>query len=357
MVSAEVANITEQEAELYDRQIRLWGLDAQKRLRSAKICVLGLSGLGAEITKNLVLSGINSMDLVDDAKVSDMDATSQFLAPRDQLGQNRAEASLQRLQQLNPMVSAEKWKPTFDLNFQVKVSADPSETKDKDAEFFKKFDVVVATNCCKEEILRINAICRAEKVLFYAGDIFGFYGFSFMDLVSHEYVEEIKETKEADDKDQEPAAKKQKVQDMETKTVKKAMTFVSMAETLKVDWSSEMYNKRVKRMDPSFFLLQVLFEFQSEMGRKPSPASKQEDVEKLKKLRDSVLERMKIPVTKVTDAMMEVLFGELSPVCAIVGGVMAQEIIKAISNKDAPHNNYFFYNPIESCGVVETIGY
>ena len=105
MVSAEVANITEQEAELYDRQIRLWGLDAQKRLRSAKICVLGVSGLGAEITKNLVLSGINSMDLVDDAKVGDMDATSQFLAPRDQLGQNRAEASLQRLQQLNPMVS------------------------------------------------------------------------------------------------------------------------------------------------------------------------------------------------------------------------------------------------------------
>jgi len=342
MVSAEVATITEQEAELYDRQIRLWGLDAQKRLRSAKICVLGVSGLGAEITKNLVLSGINSMDLVDDAKVSDMDATSQFLAPRDQLGQNRAEASLQRLQQLNPM---------------VKVSADPTETKNKDAEFFKKFDVVVATNCSKEEIMRINAICRAEKVLFYAGDIFGFYGFSFMDLVSHEYVEEVKETKEADDKDQEPAAKKQKVQDMETKTVKKAMTFVSMADTLKVDWSSEMYNKRVKRMDPSFFLLQVLFEFQSEMGRKPSPATKQEDVEMLKKLRDAVLERMKIPVTKVTDAMMDVLFGELSPVCAIVGGVMAQEIIKAISNKDAPHNNYFFYNPIESCGVVETIGY
>ena len=55
--------------------------------------------------------------------------------------------------------------------------------------------------------------------------------------------------------------------------------------------------------------------------------------------------------------MTGLLFGELSPVCAVVGGVVAQEIIKAISNKDAPHNNYFFYNPVESCGVVETIGY
>jgi len=339
MVAAEVANITEQEAELYDRQIRLWGLDAQKRLRAAKVCILGVSGLGAEIAKNLVLAGVNTMEMVDSSDVSDLDATSQFLAPRDTVGQNRAEASLQRLQQLNPM---------------VKVSADKGKTQDKDAEFFKKFDVVVATNCSKEELLRINSICRSEKILFYAGDVFGFYGFSFMDLVSHEYVEEVTETKET--KDDEPAAKKQKVE-TETKSVKKEMAFVSMAETMKVDWSSELYSRRVKRMDPSFFLLQVLFEFQSEAGRKPTPSTKVEDVEKLKKLRDSVLEQMKIPVTKVGDSMLDLLFGELSPVCAIVGGVMAQEMIKAISNKDAPHNNYFFYNPEQSCGVVETIGY
>ena len=46
-----------------------------------------------------------------------------------------------------------------------------------------------------------------------------------------------------------------------------------------------------------------------------------------------------------------------APVAAIVGGILGQEVIKAISNKDAPHNNFFFYNPLESCGVVETIGY
>ena len=51
------------------------------------------------------------------------------------------------------------------------------------------------------------------------------------------------------------------------------------------------------------------------------------------------------------------LFAELAPVAAIVGGILGQEVIKAISNKDAPHNNFFFYNPLESCGVVETIGY
>ena len=32
--------ITEDEAQLYDRQIRLWGLDAQKRLRAARVLVI-----------------------------------------------------------------------------------------------------------------------------------------------------------------------------------------------------------------------------------------------------------------------------------------------------------------------------
>jgi len=341
MVAAETSNITEQEAELYDRQIRLWGLDAQKRLRASRVCILGVGGLGAEIAKNLVLAGVNQLAMVDSENVSEEDATSQFLAPRDTVGKNRAESSLQRLQQLNPMVT---------------VSADPGKSQDKTEEFFKGFDVVVATNCSKDELVRINSICRAEKTLFYAGDIFGFYGFSFMDLVSHEYVEEVKDTKEEAKSGDEPAAKKQKME-TETKSVKKAMTFVSLAETLKVDWSSELYSRRIKRMDPSYFLLQILFEFVAQTGHKPRPANKAEDLEKMKELRTSTLEKLKIPVAKVSDEMLGLLFGELSPVCAVVGGVVAQEIIKAISNKDAPHNNYFFYNPVESCGVVETIGY
>ena len=183
------------------------------------------------------------------------------------------------------------------------VSADPGKSQDKTEEFFKGFDVVVATNCSKDELVRINSICRAEKTLFYAGDIFGFYGFSFMDLVSHEYVEEVKDTKEEAKSGDEPAAKKQKME-TETKSVKKAMTFVSLAETLKVDWSSELYSRRIKRMDPSYFLLQILFEFVAQTGHKPRPANKAEDLEKMKELRTSTLEKLKIPVAKVSDEML-----------------------------------------------------
>jgi len=343
MVEKSSVIITEKEAELYDRQIRLWGLDAQKRLRASRILVIGMKGLGCEVSKNLVLAGIKSLKMVDDGVVTVEDATSQFLAPRDKVGTNRAEASLERVQQLNPM---------------VEVTADSGNIKEKDGDFFKEFDIVIATTCDKEELIRINSLCRKENVMFFGGGLFGFFGFSFMDLVQHEYVEEeSKKNEKKEAGDGEPAAKKSKVEEESTKTVKKAMTFISLAETLKVDWSSELYAKRIKRMDPSFFLLQVLFAFQKETNCNPRPDKSAEDLELLKKLRDSTLESLSVPKEKIPDHLLQLLFAELSPVAAIVGGVLAQEVIKAISNKDAPHNNYFFYNPLESCGVVETIGY
>jgi len=45
----------------------------------------------------------------------------------------------------------------------------------------------------------------------------------------------------------------------------------------------------------------------------------------------------------------------LSPVCAITGGILAQEVIKAVSQRDVPHNNFFFYNGLETSGMVDRI--
>merc|ERR1712062_560903 len=178
-----------------------------------------------------------------------------------------------------------------------------------------------------------------------------------MDLVSHNFVEEVTTQVQSSGDDGEPAAKKQKTIESETKSVKKEMAFVSLAETLKVDWSSELYSKRIRRMDPSFFLLHVLFAFRAEMGHNPRASARDEDLKKLQQLRETTLTKLAVPTSKIPDEMLGLLFAELAPVAAIVGGILGQEVIKAISNKNAPHNNYFFYNPLESCGVVETIGY
>jgi ubiquitin-like 1-activating enzyme E1 A len=46
---------------------------------------------------------------------------------------------------------------------------------------------------------------------------------------------------------------------------------------------------------------------------------------------------------------------ELSPVCAIVGGILAQEIIKVLSGKELPVQNWFLYDGISGSGLIHHI--
>jgi len=58
------------------------------RLRRAKILLIGLQGFGAEICKNIILAGVKSVTVLDSGVVTNEDACSQFLAPRDEIGKN-----------------------------------------------------------------------------------------------------------------------------------------------------------------------------------------------------------------------------------------------------------------------------
>ena len=47
--------------------------------------------------------------------------------------------------------------------------------------------------CFRDVMVSVNKLCRdCGDIKFFAGDIFGFFGYCFLDLVKHEYVEEVK---------------------------------------------------------------------------------------------------------------------------------------------------------------------
>lgn len=233
-----------------------------------------------------------------------------------QIGTNRAEACLERVQALNPM---------------VEITTDSSNIGEKDAAFFGDFDIVLVTGQPKEIVLKLNSLCRSHQgnVKFFAGDIHGFFGYSFMDLVDHEFAVEVAMKKEVakdievetldGDGDDEPAAKKAKVEKEEkeeetpaTKMEKQNMKFVSLDDSLKVDWTSDSYKKRIRRMDPAFFLLHVLFEFQSREGRSPKVGeTKESDLKLLQSLRTSVGEKFSLPEDKIPEEMIPMLFSEV----------------------------------------------
>jgi ubiquitin-like 1-activating enzyme E1 A len=87
-------SITADEIALYDRQIRLWGVQAQENIRKAKVLLIGIKGLGNEVSKNLVLAGIHSLTVADHEPVIPADLGAQFFVTEDDIGKNVSEPRL-----------------------------------------------------------------------------------------------------------------------------------------------------------------------------------------------------------------------------------------------------------------------
>ncbi|EDW68342.2 SUMO-activating enzyme subunit 1 [Drosophila virilis] len=322
--------LTEAENELYDRQIRLWGLESQKRLRTANILISGLNGLGAEITKNIILSGVNLVKLHDDKLVTEEDFCSQFLAPRESLGLNRAEASLTRARALNPMVD---------------ISADTQPLKEKTAEFFGQFDVVVINGASNEELLRIDTICRDLGVKFFATDVWGMFGFHYAGLQKHSYVENVFKYKVVSKPNE-----KVKYETVST-PVQREVEYPAYSNWLDFDINAPSYQRKLRRDGPGIILLRVLQTFRSENKRDPHYKTRTADIALLEQIRDELA-----PNSTLTSDALGLLFAQISPAVAVVGGVVAQEIIKVVTKMEAPHRNLFIFNPETCVGYVEAIG-
>ncbi|KAJ8256566.1 hypothetical protein COCON_G00187180 [Conger conger] len=343
MVEREDSIISEEEAAQYDRQIRLWGLDAQKRLRGSRVLLIGLRGLGAEVAKNLILAGVKGLTLLDHEKVTEESSRAQFFIPVGSDGQNRAQASLERAQYLNPM---------------VEVKADTEKAESKPDEFFLQFDAVCLTGCPRDFMVRVDQLCSQSNVKVFCGDVFGYHGYMFSNLGSeHHYVEEKpKVAKPSQESNDGPEAKKPKIDPNETTMVKKTASFCPLKESLEVDWTSEKAKASLKRTPPDYFLLQVLLKFRTDKGRDPHPDSFSEDAPLLRQIREDVLEAQGLSSELLPDDFVTYCFSEMAPVCAVVGGVLGQEIVKALSQRDAPHRNFFFFDGLKGSGVVDYFG-
>jgi ubiquitin-activating enzyme E1 len=62
---------------LYSRQLYVLGKEAMKRMANSTVLIIGLSGLGIEIAKNLALGGVRSLTISDRKKVEVKDLGGQ----------------------------------------------------------------------------------------------------------------------------------------------------------------------------------------------------------------------------------------------------------------------------------------
>ncbi|KAI3369989.1 hypothetical protein L3Q82_024797 [Scortum barcoo] len=140
------------------------GHDAMHRMAVTNVLIAGMRGLGVEIAKNVILSGVKSVTVQDEGRAEWIDLSSQFFLKESHLGQNRAECSLQQLSALNPHVC---------------VSA---HTGPLNEDLLQQFQVVVLTDSSLDDQKRFGELCHSKKIKFIVADTKGLCGQLFCDF-------------------------------------------------------------------------------------------------------------------------------------------------------------------------------
>ncbi len=80
----------------------LIGRDGIDRLKSARVAVFGIGGVGGYVCEALVRSGVRAFDLIDDDKVCLTNLNRQIIATRKTVGRYKADVMRERMLEINP---------------------------------------------------------------------------------------------------------------------------------------------------------------------------------------------------------------------------------------------------------------
>lgn len=80
----------------------LLGTDGMERLRTARVAVFGVGGVGGYVVEALARSGVGTLDLIDDDVVAESNLNRQVIALRSTIGMPKVEAARQRVLDINP---------------------------------------------------------------------------------------------------------------------------------------------------------------------------------------------------------------------------------------------------------------
>ncbi|GMP89769.1 hypothetical protein CsSME_00041190 [Camellia sinensis var. sinensis] len=382
--------------DLHSRQLAVYGRETMRRLFASNILVSGMQGLGAEIVKNLVLAGVKSVTLHDEGAVELWDLSSNFIFSENDVGKNRALASVQKLQELNNAV--------------VISTLTTKLTKEQ----LSNFQAVVFTDVNQEQAIEFNDYCHnhGPPIAFIKAEVRGLFGSVFCDFGPEFTVFDVDgeephtgiiasisndspalvscvddERLEFQDGDLVVFSEIRgmtELNDGKPRKIKSARPYSFILEEDTTNFGS--YEKggivtQVKQpkvlnfkplrealKDPGDFLLsdfskfdrppllhlafQALDKFISELGCFPVAGS-EEDAQKLISIVSDINEGS--GDGKLNDINPKLLqyftFGAravLNPMAAMFGGIVGQEVVKACSGKFHPLFQFFYFDSVES---------
>jgi len=328
-------DMTPDEIALYDRQLRVWGIEAQKKMRGSKVLVVNIGALGAEICKNIVLAGIGTLTLLDDSVVSESNRVAQYFVTEKDIGKNRATASAASINALNPRVS---------------IKVDTSKVQSKSEKYFEDFDIVCLTECSSDVLISVGEACRKapKSISLLFGQIAGLNGMAFADLNEYTFVRSSiaegasieGEEKQADTSSQSSAPQ--------------SIKFASARQVFSLSWSQllKQFGRKEQPKLKLFCAFQVLLQFESVHDRLPTPEDKH-DLAECIAIRDKL--GKDILPTEVLSSVVRAATSHFAPTAAIIGGIIGQEILRILSGKDMTLNNVLIFDSEHSEALIKRL--
>jgi len=240
----------------------------------------------------------------------------------------RLEAAKSRIENLNPLVAVE-----------IVTTASVLEGELFE-DLVRRVDLVCVTDWDRDGLIRMNEACHRNGKPFYAGGTYGLLGYVFCDLLSHDYIDPDRSaTKEA------------------AKIVRKTVVYTPLKDALRHKWTN-LTKRQTKEVNPVVvFTILAIWQYQSiHGGNLPDDSNAAEE---LLSIANSLIKEADINKqvlsgvpTSPIEAMSTTAAHEFSPVCAIVGGMLAQDILKALAGREPPIANFFTFDGNTGGGTV-----
>lgn len=161
------SELSKKDLERYSRQVMLEeiGYDGQLKLRNAKVCVVGIGGLGNPIATRLVAMGIGKIRIVDRDVIELSNLHRQTMFDESDIGQVKVESAAKKLKKMNP---------------DVEIEALPVSVNDYTAfDLVEGCDVVIDALDSVNARYSLNKACVAKQIPFVTGAAVGVSGQAF----------------------------------------------------------------------------------------------------------------------------------------------------------------------------------
>jgi len=163
----QVSDLSEKELDRYSRQVMLEeiGYQGQLKLKQAKVCVVGVGGLGNPIVTRLAAMGVGKIRIVDRDVIELSNLHRQTMFNEDDIGQVKVETAAKKLRKLNADIIIEEM---------------PVSINDYTAfEVVDGCDVVIDALDSVNARYSLNKACIEKKIPFVTGAAVGVTGQSF----------------------------------------------------------------------------------------------------------------------------------------------------------------------------------